>query len=470
MTASASGYRARLIHGGVGANLVALAIPMVVGLFAVIAFNLADVLFVARLGTAPLAAVGFTFPVALLVGSIGIGLGTGTASALARAIGEGNGQRVQRLATDAITLALLVALLLCIVGIATIDPLFRLLGAPDALLPRIHEYMEIWYLGAPFIVVPMVGNNAIRATGDARSPSAIMLFGAMVNCLLDPLLIFGLAGLPRLELKGAAIATVIARACTLLLALADLGLREHLLIRPAWSPALPSWRRILHVGLPASATNLLAPLSMAVIIAIAARFGPEVVAGVGAATRVEALALLAIMAVGASLVPFVGQNWGAGEQGRIRLAVRHSYRFSLAWGSAVWLLLLGGAPWVASLFSHDPKVAATLTHYLRLVPLGYGMQGVALLASSLFNALARPLISTALQAGRMIGLYLPLAFVGARIAGPDGLFAGITIANLAAGAIAWRAARAICDRDAPPPLPEQVGPEGAPPVGPVIGG
>lgn len=465
MTATASGRHARLIHGGVGANLVALALPMVVGLFAVIAFNLVDALFVSRLGTAPLAALGFTFPVALLVGSIGIGLGTGTSSALSRAIGEGDGHRVQRLATDAVTLALVVAIIVCCVGMATLDPLFRLLGAPDELLPRIREYMEIWYLGAPFIIVPMVGNNAIRATGDARIPSAIMVFGALLNCLLDPLLIFGLAGLPHLGLRGAAIATVIARASTLLLSLAVLGLRERLLTVPAWTAALVSWRKILHVGLPAAATNLLAPLSLAVITAIAARFGPEVVAGVGVATRVEAFSLLAIMAVGASLVPFVGQNWGAGEQGRIRLAVRHSYRFSLAWGTAVWLLLLVGAPWVAARFSHDPKVAATITLYLRLVPLGYGMQGVALLTSSLFNALARPLVSTALQGGRMIGLYLPLAFLGARIAGSDGLFAGITIANLIAGTIAWRAARTICDRDAPPPLPEA-----APPIPPEAAG
>ncbi|RMF83839.1 MAG: MATE family efflux transporter, partial [Nitrospirae bacterium] len=213
------GHRARLVEGAVGRTLAGLALPMVVGLFAVIAFNVADAYFIARLGTAPLAAVGFTFPVALVVGSLGIGLGTGTASALSRAIGEGDGGRVRRLATDAIVLALGVALAICLLGLATLEPLFRLLGAPDALLPRIREYMAIWYLGAPFLIVPMVGNNAIRATGDARVPSAIMVSAALLNVVLDPLLIFGLAGLPRLGLRGAAIATVAARATTLVLSL-----------------------------------------------------------------------------------------------------------------------------------------------------------------------------------------------------------------------------------------------------------
>jgi len=442
--APAHSHRARLTDGPVGRALLSLALPMVVGLFAVIGFNLADTFFVARLGTRPLAAMGFTFPVTMVVTSLALGLGTGTTSVVSRAIGEGDHHRVRTLATGALTLALVVALLAMALGLTTLGPLFRLLGATDDLLPLIRDYMIPWYVGIPFVVVPMAGNAAIRATGDARSPSVIMLTAATVNIVLDPLLIFGLLGLPRLELRGAAIATVIARAMTLVVSLSILHLREHLLTRPRWRHTWQAWRQILHIGVPAAITNLLAPIAFGIITWLAARFGPEAVAAVGTANRIEALSLIAIMALGASMVPFVGQNWGAGMLDRIRRAQGLAYRFAHAWGGIVWLFFLATAPAIAALFTDDPLVSRHIVNYLWIVPLGYGLQGVALLTTSLFNAINRPLVAASIQTTRMFLLYLPCAAMGARIAGLAGMFAGICGANVLAGLGAWLAARRVC--------------------------
>jgi putative MATE family efflux protein len=440
---SARSHRARLTDGPVGNALLSLALPMVVGLFAVIGFNLADTYFVSRLGTRSLAAMGFTFPVTMVVTSLALGLGTGTTSVLSRAIGEGDHHRVRILATGALTLALALSLMATALGLAAIHPLFRLLGARRDLLPLIRDYMVPWFAGIPFVVVPMVGNAAIRATGDTRSPSLIMLTAATVNIALDPVLIFGLLGLPRMELRGAAIATVIARAMTLAVSLSILHFREGLLTRPRRRQIHEAWGPVLHIALPAAVTNLLAPVAFGVITWLAARFGAEAVAAVGTANRIEALSLIAIMALGASLVPFVGQNWGAGLLDRIHRAQGLAYRFAHTWGGIVWLFFLVTAPAIAALFTDDPQVSHYIVRYLQIVPLGYGLHGVALLTSSLFNAINRPLVAASIQTTRMFLLYLPCAAIGARLAGLSGMFIGICAANVMAGIGAWLAARRV---------------------------
>ncbi len=111
----------------------------------------------------------------------------------------------------------------------------------------------------PFVVVPMVGNNAIRATGDTKTPSLIMVLAILINLSLDPLLIFGIGPFPRLELEGAAIATVIARATTFTVSLLVLTKREKMitLARTKLSEIAASWKKILFIGLPAAGTMII---------------------------------------------------------------------------------------------------------------------------------------------------------------------------------------------------------------------
>ena len=184
------GNMAILTEGPVGGTLIRLTGPMVIGIGAMVAFNLTDTFFVGRLGPTELAALSFTFPVVLIVNSIAIGIGIGASAVISRAVGRGEGHEVRRLATDSLTLALSIVALFVVAGFLTIDPVFRKLGATESVLPFIRQYMQIWYMGMIFVVVPMVGNNAIRARGDTKSPAAIMLVAVVVNIVMDPLLIF----------------------------------------------------------------------------------------------------------------------------------------------------------------------------------------------------------------------------------------------------------------------------------------
>jgi putative MATE family efflux protein len=426
---------ARLIDGPVGTTLLKLTLPMIAAIVAMVSFNLVDALYVGRLGTRELAALSFTFPLVLFINSLAMGLGIGASAVISVAIGEGDQQKVRRLTTDSLLLALMIVAVCVFAGLLTVDDVFRFLGATPDLVPLITRYMRIWYFGMIFVVVPMVGNNAIRATGDTKTPAAIMLTAVAINSVLDPLLIFGIGPFPRLELAGAAIATVFARATTMSVALYILGRRERMLTfqRPAWENLLNSWKRILYIGLPSAGTRMIIPISVGVITGLLARFGPATVAAYGVSIRVEFFSLAAVAALAAVIGPFVGQNLGAGRYGRMALAIKYGKAFSLGWGAAICLVLALAARPIASVFNDDPGVIATIALYLRIVPLSYGLQGILLLSTAAMNVLNKPLQAAALTIVQMFLCCVPLAYIGSGLFGPPGAFGAISLAYLMAG-------------------------------------
>ncbi|MEM8642938.1 MAG: MATE family efflux transporter [Cyanobacteria bacterium P01_G01_bin.54] len=425
----------KLTEGPIGLQLLKLTLPLVGGVFAVLAFSLADIYFVAQLGTNELAAMSFAFPVVMVLSNIAIGLGVGASSIIARAIGAGDRYRVQRLTTDSLTLSLLVVAIFVGLGLTTIKPLFTALGAAPNVLPLIQDYMDIWYLGMIVLVVPLVGNSAIRASGNTVVPSLIMTIAAVINIGLDPVLIFGWGGFPVLGIKGAALATVISRAVTLVASLAFLHFREHLLLfaRPKLKTVWQSWQSILSVGLPAAGANLIVPISIGIITSLMARYGSEAVAGFGIASQVEFFALIPPFALSASIGPFVGQNWGANQHSRVNRSLRLSFWFCLAWGGLIAIILGATASRIAAWFDGEPTVIASASAYLMTVPLSYGALGIILIFSATLNALGKPLPSIAIVFSRTLLLYVPLAYLGSWLFGIRGIFAAACLANVAVG-------------------------------------
>ncbi len=439
---------ARFTEGPVERALARTTAQMLVGILAMVAFNLVDTFFVGQLGKVQLAAMAFTFPVVTVFGGLALGLGQGASAVISRALGVGDRARVRRLTTDALLLSVAVVTVLVVIGLATIDPLFRAMGASDELLPHIERYMRIWYVGMPFVVIPMVGNNAIRATGDARTPAMIMLVAVTVNAVLDPILIFGLGPFPRLELAGAALTTVCARAAALTASMWVLT-RRYRMVTLRWdglAPTLESWRRILWIGLPDAATRMILPVGAGVVTRLVAEFGKEAVAAFGVATRVDIFALAVIMALGSMLGPFVGQNHGAGLHARVRRGVRSSQLFAVGWGLLTLALLSGLAPPLAGLFNEDPQVVEYTVLYLRIVPFGYGLVGVLMLCNTTLNVLERPLHASALTLVQMFALYVPLAILLGDLLGLRGIFTAGLVANGATGVAAFFVLRGVMAR------------------------
>lgn len=416
-------------------------LPMAVGLLSVLAFNLVDTWFVSRLGTQALAAMSLTFPVVMVVGSLALGVGVGVTSAISRKIGAGDREEVVRLSTHALWLAVVLVLLVSGVGLSTIDPLFALLGATAETLPLVREYMTVWYLGAAVLVVPMVGMAAIRATGDTRTPAMVMVVSALANGVLDPIFIFGWGPVPALGLRGAALATLLGRTFTLVVALWVLVRRERIValrfdgVAAIWA----SWREILRVGGPAALTSLAQPLTVGLVTGLAASLGPEAVAAYGAGGRVDSFAMIPLIAIGSGLPPFIGQNHGAGAHDRVRDAVRWSLGVAVLLGAVSWSALWLGADAIAGAFSQEAGVVGPLAVFLTVVPAAHLTIGGYFVATGTMNAMGRPLPATLLTLLRTPVLVGVGALVGGWLAGLTGLFVGVGLGTAATGLVsaAW---------------------------------
>ena len=428
-----------LLEGKIPRTLTRLTLQMFIGILAMQIFNLVDTFFVGQLGARQLAAMGFTFPVVMVINSIALGLGIGASSVISRAIGEGNQSKVRRFTTDALSLSLIIVTFFLAIGLFTIEPLFRSLGASGDVLQYIESYMKIWYLGMPFVVIPMVGNNAIRATGDTKTPSFVMVSAVLVNIILDPLLIFGYGPFPRWELAGAALATVISRGITMVLSLWILYHRERMLTLaiPKLKEGIQSWGKILYIGLPAAGTNLIMPISMGIITRLVARFGATAVAGFGVGSRIQMFSLAIIGSLSSVLTPFVGQNWGAKQYARIKSGVKFGYLASSVWGVFLFLIFLFAAQPLAALFNRNPHVIWTTSIYLKIVSISFPALGILMLTASTFNALNKPIPASTLMVTRMFVLYVPLAYLGSYLFGLAGIFWAAVFSNIVSSTAAY---------------------------------
>ncbi len=427
--------RARLTNGPVGKGLLSLTIPMILGISASLLASIIETWFLSQLGTRELAAYSFTFPVTGALTSLSLGVSIGLSSVLARAVGTGAEQSIKRLTTDGVALATCIMLVMGIVGYFSIEPLFSTIGAKGETLGMITGYMQIWYLGLVFIAVPFVGSNALRATGDARISGTIMVAGSVLNVLLDPFLIFGWGPIPALGLNGAALALVLGRGALFIVTFYVLYKRENLLdlVLPRLSEVMHSWRQIMVVSIPATATQLIGPVSTAIIVGLLASHGEAAVAGFGIASRIEGLSVIPLFALSASIGPYVGQNWGAQKYERANHAMNLSFIFSMCWGVLIACILALLAGSLVPLFDDNPAVSSIALKYLYLVPISYGGWGVLMMSSAIFNSLGKPLHSTLMSVTRMFILYVPMAILAERYFGYIGIFGSACATNLAMG-------------------------------------
>ena len=448
--------QARLTQGSVGRHLVDMAVPVLFGVFTMMSQAFADMWFIGRLGDRELAALSFAFPILMIVTSIAIGLGAGTSSVVARAIGAHNHRRARRLATDSLILSFGITAIVSAIGFLTIEPLFRLLGAPDDMIPLIAGYMTILYAGVPFVVVGMVGMSSMRATGDTRLPSMLMVIASVANVILDPILIFGIGPIPAMGLNGAAMAALLSRAAIFAGTLYFMRTRLDMLTfnKPDPGELRSSWADVLHVGIPAAATNAIIPIATGVITAMLARYGPEAVAGFGVASRVESLMLVLFYALSAVIGPFVGQNIAAGKADRIFEALRLCTIFCVGTGFVIAALLAFSGAWLPTLFSDNPEVTDVSTKFLMIAPISYGAYGMVMVMNASFNGMGKPMPAVHISVARMALIYIPLAFVAERFFGITGIFVAYAFANIVSGVIAFTWARASvqeqCDLHAQP--------------------
>jgi putative MATE family efflux protein len=428
---SGSSTRPNLLKDPIASTLTKMTVPMLIAMAMMLSFGLVDTFFIGLLGTEQLAAISFTFPVTFTLISLNIGLGIGTSAVIARFLGARETALAKESGTCALILAFVLAAGLALFGVLTIEPIFRLLGATDELLGFIHEYMLVWYLAGVFLAMPMVGNSILRAAGDTKTPSYVMAIGGLINIILDPILIFGWGPVPALGIQGAAIATLIAWALGLFYILYLLAYKRQLIL-----PRLLTWQElrrssggILKISLPAAGANMLTPIAAGVLTSVVASYGPEAVAAWGVGGRLESMASIVVLALSMSLPPFISQNYGANNIGRVARAYTLCLRFVIVWQLLVCAIIYALSAVIAGIFSSSQNVFDLIQLYLMIVPLGYGLQAVVILTNSSFNAMHLPMSALVLSLLRLFVFYVPISYLGSQFYELEGMFWAGILAN-----------------------------------------
>ncbi|KAB7627797.1 MATE family efflux transporter [Alkalilimnicola sp. S0819] len=416
-----------------GRTLYQMTWPMIFGVFSLMSYQLVDAAYIGQLGVDPLAAFGFTLPMQQLIIGFQVGIGIATTALISRARGAGERERAQRLGGLVVLsgagLILLLALLIWRLQV----PLVSAMGAGDAVLPQIARYWGPWLLSAWIGAMLYFGYSVCRSHEDTRLPGLMMVVTSLINLLLDPIFIFVFEwGLP-----GAAWATSASFGIGALVVYRRLWARGWLAFDLAPQPALAAMRQLSGIAGPAMISQLMPALSALLATTLVARFGDEAVAAWGVGARLEFFSIVAVLALTMSLPPLVGRLMGEGRREQVQELVWLAVRFVLLWQLAVALLWLFGSGLLSGLLTGDALVADTLQAYLWRVPLSYGPLGVCMIMVSVCNALGLPMRALGIAVSRLFVCYLPALWLGARLAGLDGLFTGALLGNVAAGALAW---------------------------------
>jgi len=417
--------------------------PMAIGVLALLGFQLVDSAFIARLGTAPLAAQSFTFPLSFLIIGIQVGLGIAIAALISRALGAGQEARARRLGSLVLLSGTAIIALLALLLWAIQAPVFRLLGADAATRELIRGYWAPQLLAAWLGAGLYFGYSLFRAHGNTRLPGTLMVITSLVNLVLDPLLIFGIGPWEGLGLPGAAWATVVAFGVGLVVLGQRLRHTDWLCREGLGREVRDSARPFAAIAGPAMVSQLMPPLAAMLAITAVAGLGEASVAAWGLASRLETLSLMVVLAMTMSLPPWLGRCYGAGDWAQVHRLLRLALRVIVVWQLGLGLLMALAAPWVALALSGNPEVRDDLALLIRFLLPSYAALGVCMIVVSAGNALGWPLRAMLMSAARLFLFYLPCLWLGAYLGGLPGLAAGAAVGNLLAGLAAWRVLQRI---------------------------
>jgi putative MATE family efflux protein len=434
-----------LTTGPVRGHLMRLALPMVWALLAVISVQLVDTYFIAMLGTNELAGISFTFPVTMLISHLVFGLNVAMSSVISRLIGEKKIDDVKRVTLHGVALAFIVSSVIALIAYLSLDPLFHFMGADEATMPVIRDYMPLWLIGSALLAIPVNGNSAIRANGDTYLPSLVMISIALINLILAPIMIFGLFGFPALQVFGAALATLISYICGTLFGLYVLIIKKDMLPHDGLhlDKVSDSIKRLAVIAIPAGITNIITPATSAVIVAILAQHGPGVVAAFGVATRIEAFSMLFVIALALGMAPIVGQNWGARLFRRVHEVIHLSILINFGWSLAIAAIFGFFARDIGAAFSQDPDVIEYVAFYFWIVPVTYGFGNLVFGWSAAFNAMGMPQRAFFMITAKSLVMTIPAVFIASHFYQVNGVFMALALVNIASGVIfhvmSWRA-------------------------------
>ncbi|MCQ2404100.1 MAG: MATE family efflux transporter [Lentisphaeria bacterium] len=401
------------LTGPIRRTMIRTAFAMLAGTVAMSGYNIADTYFIGKLpGQTPLAAIGFTFPIIILLGCVFRGLATGLMTPSAQALGAGRNVRAATLVNSGLTLMLLFSITLSLVGVATGRAVLHSLGASGETLEAAKEYMDIWFYGYLTASLCATAGDMLVAIGESKL-SALGMFGALfLNIILDPMWIFGFGPIPPLGIRGAAIATVISQVSGTLYFLELLRRRGLVQFRHIpWKVMSRAWVLIVRFGIPAILGMLMIPIGSYVLTRITAEFGDAAVGGCQAAMKLESIAFMFPMSFGISLTPMISQNFGAGQYLRIKQCMRFAMTFAFCVLLFMAILFFLFAEPLVSLFTSEPEIKANMILYMHIIPWSFWAVEVHRFSGFTFMGCGHPKFSAFLNIYRVLLLLVPFSLL-----------------------------------------------------------
>ena len=393
-----------------------------------------------RVGAAGLAAVSTSLFWVWLVVSIAEMVSVGLTALAARRHGEERPAEAARAVGESLLFSLALGVTVAAAGLLALDALFAAMRTPPEVTALGRAYLRTYLLGAPLIYGFFAVDAGFRAAGDTRTPFVILLASVAVTLVLDPLLILGAGGLPRMGIAGAAFATVATRGVAFLIGLVLLARRGLVTV------ALPRARTVAtvcRVGLPTALTGVLFSAIYVVLTRTTTQFGTPALAALGVGHRVESWFYMIGVGFGAAAAAIVGQNLGAGRVDRAERAGWHAAAFATIPGVFAFALMLAFPAQLAALFTPDETVIAETARYLRIAAVSQlFVAAEVVLEGALGGAgdtVPPMLTSTALTASR-----IPIATWAASRFGTAGLWWTINLTAIARGVAMmalWRSGR-----------------------------
>jgi len=420
--------------------ILRLSMPMLAAAVLQNAQSLIDLFWVGRLGASSVAALAMSGAVMMMIFPLVMGISTGTVALVARAVGQGDKEEASHVAAQSLVFAVALGLATTAVGFRFIDPLFRLLGADTEVARLGREYLGVMLLGIFTMNALFIANSALQGAGNTVIAMFAMILANVINIVLDPILIFGLLGMPRLGVRGAAMATVAAQLVAAGLVLGILcrgtaGLRLH---RGLWrlQPGL-QWR-LLRVGMPSSGQMMLRSLMGIVLMRIVAGCGTAAVAAYGIVWRFHMMLLLPAFALGNAAATLVGQNLGAGRPRRAARAAWLAAGMDVGWIALAAAVLWVVAPGLVSVFSGEPTVIEIGTSFLRIVSPFFIFAALAIVLNRAMQGAGDTVSPMVITLIALWGLQVPLALWFARIWDPptQGIWWATSIAISSHGVMA----------------------------------
>jgi len=404
-----------LTTGSIPRQLVTFALPLLAGSAIQCAYTLVNRIWVGQfLGPEALAAITVTMQVTFVLVALANGLTMGSSILVSQFVGARNWEAVRRVVQSSVLLILILGGVLLVAGEIAAPALLRAINTPPEAWRLALPYMRIFIGAFPLVFTGFLTIALLRGTGDSLTPLYFQAAGVVINAILDPLLMLGWLGFPRLGLNGTAVGMLVGQTVTIVAFFVYLHRKKHLL-SPDWRGLRPDWQMAkltAKIGLPAGAQQLLVSLGGAVVITFVNRFGENATAGFGAAGQVDMVPFFVAMSFGMAVSVLAGQNIGAGRFAR----VRHTFWAGLALsGSLVTVFSLLAVTYptgIMRLFvnpAHDPAPFAIGVEYLRIVGASYLFFAVMFAGVGVINGAGHTFVGTITT---LVGLWLvriPLA-------------------------------------------------------------